>query len=106
MKIPRGRSFIFAAVIAVGFACAALAQGDATYKAKCAMCHGADGSGGTPAGKAMGARSFRDPDVVKESDADLQDVILKGRKKMPAYQSKLSADDVQNLVKYIRQLQK
>ena len=35
--------------------------GAATYKAKCAMCHGADGLGTTPAGKAMKAASFKDP---------------------------------------------
>ena len=30
----------------------------ATYKAKCAMCHGADGKGDTPVGKKMGAHDF------------------------------------------------
>jgi mono/diheme cytochrome c family protein len=69
------------------------------------MCHGADGAGSTPAGKSMGAKDFRSPDVVKESDADLQTAIENGRNKMPAYKGKLTAGDIGGLVKYIRQLQ-
>ena len=39
--------------IAVSAAAVSQAQdsGAATYKAKCASCHGADGTGNTPAGK-------------------------------------------------------
>jgi mono/diheme cytochrome c family protein len=69
------------------------------------MCHGGDGSGSTPAGKATGAKDFHYSEVVKETDAELQEVIKRGRKKMPAYQGKLSADQLDGLVKYIRQLQ-
>ena len=63
-----------------------LAQSRAeTYKAKCQMCHAADGSGDTPAGKTMKARPFNSPDVLKESDADLIAIIKKGKDKMPAF---------------------
>ena len=37
----------------------AQSSGADTYKAKCQMCHAADGSGNTPAGKAMKAAPFR-----------------------------------------------
>jgi mono/diheme cytochrome c family protein len=37
---------IVSALFLVSFATAALADGAATYKAKCAMCHGADAAGG------------------------------------------------------------
>ncbi len=70
------------------------------------MCHGADGAGNTPAGKAMGAKSFKDPEVVKETDAQMLDLIQNGRKKMPAQKNNLKAADMQALVRYIRQLQK
>ncbi len=42
-------------VMAAFTATTVLAQdsGADTYKAKCAMCHAADGSGSTPAGKSM-----------------------------------------------------
>lgn len=74
---------------------------EATYKAKCAMCHGPDGKGETATGKAMKAGDFASPDVQKMSDADLSDAIGKGKGKMPAYKT-LTADQVKDLVGYIR----
>ena len=53
-------------------------SGPDTYKAKCAMCHGADGLGTTPAGKG----------------------------KMPAYKGKLTDDQIKSAVAYIRTLEK
>lgn len=76
------------------------------YKAKCAMCHAADGSGNTPAGKAMKARDFHDAEVIKATDADLTLAITKGRNKMPAYGTQFSPDQVKGLVAYIRDMQK
>lgn len=73
----------------------------ATYKAKCAMCHGADGKGGK-----MGTRDFASPEVQKESDADLAGIISNGKGKMPKYGSKLTKDQITDLVKFIRGLQK
>lgn len=77
------------------------AAAEATYKAKCAMCHGPDGKGATAAGKAMGAKDFASDDVQKMSDADLSAAITGGKGKMPKYAS-LSADHVKDLVAYVR----
>ena len=77
-----------------------------TYKAKCLMCHGADGTGNTPAGKNLKAASFKDPEVVKVSDADMIAVVQKGKNKMPAYASKLTDAQITAAVAYIRTLQK
>jgi cytochrome c6 len=74
---------------------------EATYKAKCAACHGADGKGETPSGKAMKVNDFTSETVQKMSDADLTDAIAKGRGKMPAYKT-LTADQVKDLVGYVR----
>jgi mono/diheme cytochrome c family protein len=76
------------------------------YKAKCSSCHGPDGAGQTPAGKAMKVRDIRAADVQKQSDSDLQKVISDGKAKMPAYKSKLSVADISSLVAYIRGLSK
>jgi cytochrome c6 len=76
------------------------------YKAKCAMCHGADGTANNPAGKATKARDFHDADVIKATDADLTLAITKGRNKMPAYGTQYSADQIKGLVAYIRDMQK
>jgi cytochrome c6 len=94
------------------FACFALvANGKAQtapadpYAAKCQMCHGATGLGDTPAGKAMKARPFNSPDVIKESDADLLAVIKNGKAKMPAFAGKLTDPQMTALVAHIRKLQ-
>lgn len=84
----------------------AQSSGADTYKAKCQMCHGADGLGNTPAGKAMKARPFNAPDVLKESDADLTAVIKNGKNKMPAFAAKLADAQIADVVAYIHTLQK
>jgi cytochrome c6 len=77
----------------------------ATFKSKCAGCHAADGTG-SPMGKKMGAHDFTTADVQKMSDADLTDVIGKGKNKMPAYAEKLKPEEVKGLVAFIRTLKK
>ena len=77
-----------------------------TYKAKCMMCHAADGSGSSPAGKAMGAIPFSSPALIKASDADLIAATTNGKGKMPAYSGKLTGAQIRDVVAYIRTLQK
>jgi mono/diheme cytochrome c family protein len=78
---------------------------EATYKAKCAMCHGPDGKGETATGKTMKVKDFASDEVQKMSDADLTDAVTKGKGKMPPYKT-LSADQVKSLVAYIRSFAK
>ena len=74
----------------------------ATYKAKCAMCHGADGKGGK-----MGTKDFASPEIKSLSDAQLTEAITKGKPpKMPAYGEKLKDTEIKDLVAYIRTLGK
>lgn len=80
--------------------------GEATYKAKCAMCHGADGLGNTPAGKAMKVRSLKSPEDVKATDAVLFKQTKDGVGKMQGYAGKLTDAQIQDVVSYIRVLQK
>jgi len=85
----------------------ALAQdAGATFKSKCAMCHAPDGSGNSPAGKAMNVPDLKSEAVQKLSDAELTDVITKGKNKMPAYKDKLTAAEIKGLVGYVRGLAK
>jgi mono/diheme cytochrome c family protein len=77
------------------------AAAEATYKAKCAMCHGPDGKGETATGKMMKVKDFSSEEVQKMSDADLTAAISSGKGKMPPYKT-LSADQVKDLVAYIR----
>jgi len=78
---------------------------EALYKAKCASCHGADGSG-SPTGKELGTHDLQSADVQKMSDKELSDIITDGKNKMPGYGEPLKAEDIQGLVAYIRTLKK
>jgi mono/diheme cytochrome c family protein len=78
----------------------ALAQnsGSDTYKAKCAMCHAADGSGNTPAGKATKTPSFNSPEMLKIADADFVADTKYGRGKMPAYSRTLTDPQIKDVI--------
>ena len=92
-------------VIMAGFAASASAQSAAdNYKAKCAMCHGADGAAATPAGKAMKTPPVSDPTFAKASDADLIAITTNGKAKMPAFAGKLTDPQIKDVVTYMRTL--
>ena len=97
---------MLAAGLALWSTPAAADDAAATYKAKCAICHGADGKGDTPMGKKLGLRDFTSPEVQKMSDDELIGIITDGKNKMPAYENKLSAAQIKDVVTYIRQLAK
>jgi cytochrome c6 len=82
------------------------ADGASLYKAKCAMCHGADGTGNTPVGKSMKVKSLSSDEVQKQTDADLEKAISSGKGKMPSFAGKLSADDLKAVVTFIRGFKK
>lgn len=77
------------------------------FKAKCAACHSADGSGSGSMGKQLGVTDLRADAVQKQTDAQLNDSITNGKgKKMPAYKGKLTDDQIKGLVGYLRELAK
>jgi mono/diheme cytochrome c family protein len=78
----------------------------ATYKAKCAGCHGADGKANTGPGKALGAHDFSSDEVTKASDPDLITIVTAGKNKMPAYGKSLKDTEIKDLVAYVRELGK
>jgi mono/diheme cytochrome c family protein len=62
--------------------CFAQSGGEATYKAKCQMCHGATGTPSPAMAKAMGIKPVSDPDIKKLSVAEISTVIKSGKGKM------------------------
>lgn len=107
MKKLALRAASLAAMISVATllcAGASEAQGTApaTFKGKCAACHGADGKGATAVGKALGIHDLASADTQKMSDTDLAQIIAKGKDKMPAYGSSLKESEIKDLVQYIR----
>lgn len=81
-------------------------SGPSTYKARCSMCHGADGAGNTPAGKATKTPSFNSPEMLRMPDADFVADTKNGKGRMPAYSGKLSDREIGDVSAYIRTLQK
>lgn len=100
----RIRIHVAAAVVlllagAVGFAQSA---GEATYKAKCQMCHGAQGLADSPAGKSMKVKPVTDPDVKNLSEAKMVDAVRNGMGKMQPYKDKLTDAQIKEAVAYFR----
>jgi mono/diheme cytochrome c family protein len=76
------------------------------FKAKCAMCHGPDGAGKTTMGQTLKIPDLHSEDVQKLSDAELTQTVTKGKNKMPAYEAKLSKEQIAQLVGFVRDLAK
>jgi len=102
MKQIATRMFAFTATLAFGLTLSLTAHaqdGAALYKAKCAMCHGADGS-------KISAHNLQVDGVQKMSDADLAAIITNGKPpKMPPTKS-LKPEEVSAVVAYVRTLKK
>jgi cytochrome c6 len=104
----RFRSLVFLLAVSI-IALPVVATADdaaAVYKAKCAMCHGPDGTGQTPTGKTMKARDLGSADVQKLTDEQIEKVIENGKGKMPAYKGKIDEKSIDGLVKFIREFGK
>ena len=97
---------VVAAICLLSTAAEARGDGEKVYKAKCASCRGPDGAGATPAGKAIKARDFCSDEVKKETDHEWTTIIVKGKNKMPAYDGKLTKEQIGELIGYIRELGK
>ena len=96
-------------LLMIAFAASAVAQNTPAkdlFVSKCAICHGADGSAKTAMGKNLNIRDVHSAEVQKQSDADLKTMITKGKGKMPAFDGKLSGEQIDQIVGYIREIGK
>ena len=87
----------------------ALSPGATVYNTsapKCGMCHGADGLATSAMAKNMKDLSFKDPKMISASDARFFASTKNGLNKMPAYNGKLTDQQIKDVVAYIRTLQK
>jgi mono/diheme cytochrome c family protein len=100
-------SVVLIGLIALGSG-VSLAQsaGETLFKTKCAVCHGPDGKGEVPMAKKLGIRNLGAAEVQGQSDAQITDLVAKGKNKMPAFDGKLTKEQISQLVAYIRELGK
>jgi cytochrome c6 len=79
------------------------AASSATFRTKCAMCHGPDGSG-SEVGKSMNVPDLRSAVVQKLPDAELAQVIANGKGGMPSFKNSLTEQQIHALVSHVRTL--
>ncbi len=79
----------------------------ALYTKQCASCHGKDGRSKTIKGRLKHARDLTVREwQEKVSDERIFNSINNGKGKMPAYAKKLSQEQVESLVTYVRALKR
>lgn len=80
------------------------------YNQKCASCHGKDGKGTASMAKMfkveMGLLDLTDKTTLDKKDDVLNGITTKGVGKMPAYETKLTAEQIAALTTYFRSLAK
>ena len=73
---------------------------------KCALCHGKDGAGQTIKGKKLKLKDIRSAEVQKLTDAQMTDLMVKGKGDMQSYAKELSAQQMKDLVSFMRSIAK
>jgi len=77
------------------------------YLDKCAVCHAKDGSGNTVKGRKLKVKDLRGPDAQKLSEAEMIEIVSKGKgKDMDGFQKELGTDMIKQIVEYYRGLAK
>lgn len=77
------------------------------YKKNCTSCHGKDGRAKTLKAKFNHARDLTDQAWQEDaSDDRLFNSIMNGKRKMPSFSKKLSEQEIDALVNYVRSLKK
>ena len=92
---------IFMGSTMAGFGQTADHSAVSTYKANCVACHAADGRG-SAVGKSLHVPDFHASQVQSKSDTQLAGIIAQGNGNMPAFDGRLTNDQISTLVKYIR----
>ena len=81
-KTRRSSIALAAMILLAGSMSFAQSAGEATYKAKCQSCHGAEGIPNPGIAKAMGVKPATDPSVVKMTEAEMIAATKNGIAKM------------------------
>lgn len=93
---------VFAIAMVAGLALPLMAaDGAATFKAKCAGCHGVDG---TKAMAAMGVKPINTSEVKAKGADTLKGEISNGVGKMPGFAGKLSPEEINAVTEYVMAL--
>ena len=81
-------------------------KGQAIFQEQCIGCHGADGKAQTDMGRKVHAADLTSGAVQGQSDVKLEKIVKGGKEKMPAFDGKLSDEEIRSVVAYVRQIAK
>ena len=103
------KTTLMLAVFAAAVSCSIAApDGSAIYAEKCKKCHGDKGEGNPKAieklCKGVELEKLKLDTIASKSDEEVRKLIAEGKEKMPAYAEKLSAEEIDAVVAYCRQL--
>jgi mono/diheme cytochrome c family protein len=77
-------------------------EGEVTYKARCAVCHGKDG---VPKSFAKGSPAFNDEAWKNENSLEaIEKVVAEGRNRMPAFRNKLTPEEIKAVSAFLKSL--
>ncbi len=97
--------FVLSAILSLAAAGGyAQSSGEATYKAKCMVCHGAAGLADTGVGVAWKIKPVTSPAVKTFTEAAMIDATKNGMGKMQAFKDKLTDAEIRSSVAYFRTL--
>lgn len=85
------------------------AGGQKLFEGKCAQCHGKDAKGVVKMAKVLKVDPINvdltRPDAVKLTDEEVTKTLTDGKKKMPSFKAKLTADQIKSVIQYLRTIQ-
>jgi len=81
-----------------------LATARVNYAANCEACHGPTGEGGLVKvdNKQIKVPSLKAEHAVKHTDEQITKMITNGEEAMPSFKDKMSAQEIQDMVRYVR----
>jgi len=105
------RLTIASLVLLFGAALGYAAPASENWENLCTKCHGDDGKGQTKAGRKLQLKDYTDAKVQAEmKDDDMIKVITEGvtdkagKEKMKAFKADLTAEEIKDLVAYVRKM--
>ena len=89
-------------LLALPHLAAAQSDGQKIYDQSCAKCHGADGTGNTVVGKAVGAKDLGSAEAKKMTEDEIRTQIEKGKNNMPPFIGALNKAQIDSLIPIVR----
>jgi mono/diheme cytochrome c family protein len=80
------------------------ARAKANFAKNCEPCHGPNGEGGLAKveKKQIKVPSLKAEHAIKHTDDELKKIITTGEEEMPSFKDKLSAEEITELVRFVR----